>query len=119
MASRIEEAYKNEQNLPTYLDIKNAEGSKIFEAADVMGSTPDQIKEAERVYEEIIKKLEAGEDIDEGLLSGLAGGAIGALAGPTVGKAICKVLGIDPKGTLGKLLTSRLVSTALGYALGK
>jgi len=119
MASRLEEAYKNERLLPTYLDIKNAEGSKIFEAVDVIGSTPEQIKEAEKVYEEIIRKIEAGEEIDEGFLSGLAGGAVGALAGPTIGKAICKVLGIDPSGTLGKLLTSRLVTAALGYAIGK
>ena len=119
MASRLEEAYKKQNILPTYLDIKNAENSKIFEAAEIIGSTPDQITEAEVAYNDIIEKLESGEELDEGFLSGLAGGVVGALAGPAIGKAICKVLGIDPKGTMGKLLTSRLVSTALGYAIGK
>jgi hypothetical protein len=33
-------------------------------------------------------------------------------------KAICKCLGIDEKGTLGSLLTSKLVLTAMGAQLG-
>ena len=32
--------------------------------------------------------------------------------------SLCKVLGINPSGTLGNLLTSRLVLGALGYELG-
>ena len=113
--------FKVEENksLPTYYDIKYAQSSKIFEAEDVMGSTPEQLKEAEKFYYEIVEKLENGEEIDEGLFGGLVGGAVGALAGPAIGRAICSVLGIDPKGNLGKLLTSRLVTTALGYAIGK
>ncbi len=67
----------------------------------------------------MVQKLENGEEVDEGFLSGLVGGTVGALAGPAIGKAICRVLGIDQKGSLGKLLTSRLVTTALGYTLGK
>lgn len=106
-------------SMPTYYDIKYAQSSKIFEAEDVMGSTPEQLHEAEKVYTLIVEKLEAGEELDENFLSGLIGGTVGALAGPAIGKAICKVLGIDPKGNLGKLLTSRLVTTALGYAIGK
>jgi hypothetical protein len=52
-------------------------------------------------------------------LGALVGGSIGALAGPAIGRAICKALGIDQSGTLGKLLTSRLVTTAIGIAMGK
>jgi len=66
-----------------------------------------------------LEKVNNGEEIDEGFLSGLVGGTAGALVGPAIGKAICKALGIDEKGTLGKLLTSRLVTTAIGVALGK
>ena len=105
--------------VPSYYDIKYARSSKIFEAEEVMGSTPEQLQEAEKAYEALVEKLEAGEEVDEGFLGGLAGGVVGALAGPAVGKAICKVLGIDPSGSLGRLLTSRLVTTALGYAVGK
>jgi outer membrane lipoprotein SlyB len=120
MNSRFELASKEKDFFfPTYEDIKNANSSKIFEAEDLRGASKEQISEAEKVYEEIVKKLEAGEEIDEGILGGLAGGAVGALAGPAIGKAICKVLGVDPKGNLGRLLTSRLVTTALGFAIGK
>ena len=120
MKSRLAIANREiNESIPTYYDIKYAESSKIFEAEDVRGSTPEQLQEAEKAYKEIIKKIAAGEDIDEGLLGGLAGAGIGVLAGPTIGKAICKVLGVDPRGNLGKLLTSRLVTTAFGYELGK
>ncbi len=120
MKSRLAIANKEEKDLlPTYYDVKYAESSKIFEAEDVRGSTPDQLQKAEKAFKEIIIKLEAGEEIDEGLFGGLAGAGIGALAGPTIGRAICKVLGVNPKGNLGKLLTSRLVTTAFGYELGK
>lgn len=107
------------EEIPTYLDFKYAQSSRIFEAEEVMGSTPEQLQAAEEAYYKIIESLQKGEEIDEGLLGAIAGGAVGALAGPTVGRAICKVLGIDENGTLGRLLTSRLVTAALGYAIGK
>ena len=119
MSSRFELASKEDKYIPTYLDIKRAESSKIFEAEEIRGATDEELNEAEKTYEELVRRLENGEEIDEGLLGGLAGGAVGALAGPAIGRAICKVLGIDPKGNLGRLLTSRLVTTALGYAVGK
>lgn len=107
------------KEFPTYYDLKYGQTSRIFEAEDIQGLSPDQIQEAEKVYATLVEKLEKGEDIDEGFLGALAGGAVGALIGPAIGKAICKVLGIEPNGTLGKLMTSRLVTTALGIALGK
>ena len=104
--------------LPTYSELKSRKG-KIFEAEETKGFTPEQINEAEEAYNSILNKLKKGEDLDEGFLSGLIGGGVGALAGPAIGRAICKALGIDEKGTLGKMLTSRLVTTAIGIALGK
>jgi len=104
-------------SFPTYYDLKNS--SKIFEAEEIRGFTPKQIAEAERTYNVIVEKLQKGEEIDEGLFTGLLGAGVGTLAGPAIGRAICKVLGIEESGSLGKLLTSRLVTAALGYALAK
>ena len=110
---------KEEEKLPTYYDIKYAQSSKIFEAEEVMGTTPEQLQEAEKAYAILLEKLNKGEEVDEGFLGALVGGAAGALAGPAIGRAICKALGIDENGNLGKLLTSRLVTTAIGIALGR
>jgi len=106
-------------DFPTYYDLKYEDSSKIFEAEQIRDLSPDEIEEGEKLYNEIIEKVKNGEEIDEGLLGGIVGGAAGALVGPAIGKAICKVLGIDQKGHLGKLLTSRLVTTAMGVALGR
>ena len=111
--------YNEGEEIPTYLDFKYALSSKIFEAHEVAGSTPEQLQLAENIYNKLVESLKKGKELDEGILSALTGGAMGALAGPAIGRAICKVLGIDENGTLGKLLTSRLVTTALGYAIGK
>jgi len=109
------------KEIPSYLELKYASSSKIFESEEILrsGVTPDQLAEAEKVYHQILENLQQGKDLDEGLLGAIAGGAIGALAGPAIGRAICRVLGIEENGTLGKLLTSRLVTTAMGIALGK
>ena len=103
--------------LPTYNDFKRK--SRIFEAEEIKGLTQVQINEAEEAFDELVARLEKGQDIEEGFLSGLIGGAAGAIAGPAIGRAICKALGIKENGTLGKMLTSRLVTTAIGVALGK
>jgi hypothetical protein len=107
------------QDFPTYYDIKLAQTSKIFESSEVIGLTPEQIQEGEKAYYQILDKLQKGEDIDEGLLTGIIGGAAGFLLGPAVGKVLCKVLGINEDGVLGKMLTSKLVTTAIGVSLGK
>ena len=114
-----DEPLEEDSKLPTYYDIKYSQSSKIFEAEEVMGIPPEQLQEAEKAYAILLEKLNKGEEVDEGFLGALAGGAVGALAGPAIGRAICKALGIDPGGNLGKLLTSRLVTTAIGIALGK
>lgn len=107
------------KEFPTYYDLKFSETSKIFEAEEIQGLSPDQIQEAEKIYHTLVEKIEKGEEIDEGLFTGIMGGLGGALIGPAIMKSICKILGIDEKGTFGKLLTSRLVTTAVGISLGK
>ena len=107
------------KELLTYYDLQYASTSKIFEAEQVKGLTPDQIQEGEKMYNLLVEKLEKGETIDEGILGAIVGGVAGVLIGPAIGKAICKVLGIEENGAMGKLLTSRLVTTALGITLGK
>ncbi len=54
------------------------------------------------------------EVVDEGFL----GGAIGFLTGPAIGKIVARALGVE-KGVLYDMLTSRLVSLALGNAIQK
>ena len=74
------------------------------------------------MYDDMIKKLqeakESGTPIDEGLFGAIFGGLTGAVAGPAIGRALCKTLGLDEKGMLGNLLTSRLFLTALGGYMG-
>ena len=61
---------------------------------------------------------DVSEIIDEGLLSAIVGGIVGGTAGRNVMQAVCKALKVDEKGTLGQMLTSRLVLTAVGSYLG-
>ena len=81
----------------------------------------DQITE-ELTYDDVIQKLqeakEAGTPIDEGILGAIGGAILGASFGPKLGNAICSALGIDPKGSLGSLMTSRLVLGAIGGKMG-
>lgn len=116
LKSRLTE---EEREFPSYYDLKYSKSSKIFESYEIEGLSPDEIKAGESVYEEVLKKIKEGDELDEGFFGALVGGAAGALAGPAIGRAICKALGIDENGHLGKLLTSRLVTTAIGITLGK
>ena len=81
----------------------------------------EQITE-ELTYDNVIQKLqeakEAGMPIDEGILGAIGGAILGAAWGPKLGNAICSGLGIDPKGALGSLITSRLVLGAIGMKMG-
>lgn len=81
----------------------------------------NQINES-MVYEEVIQKLqeakESGTPIDEGLFGAIIGGVAGITIAPSIMKAVCKILGIDPKGQFGSLITSRLILTALCAELG-
>lgn len=74
------------------------------------------------IYDDVIKQLQECKEnnipIDEGLFKAIFGGIGGATVGPPIMKGICKVLGIDEKGSMGSLMTSRLTLTALGAYLG-
>ena len=73
-------------------------------------------------YDKIIQKLyeakENGTPIDEGIFGAIGGAILGAAVGPKLGAAICKALGVDPKGTFGSLLTSKLVMGSIGTTMG-
>ena len=62
--------------------------------------------------------LSKHETIDEGVLGSIVGGLTGLIAGSSIMKAVCKALGIQ-SGPLYNLLTSKLVCTAAGAAIGK
>jgi hypothetical protein len=64
-----------------------------------------------------LEKLD-NEMTNEGMMGTIFGGLAGFALGKSVGKAIAKVLGLKEKGTMYKMLTSRLVGAALGAALG-
>lgn len=75
-----------------------------------------------QVYDDIIKSLQESKEqckpIEEGLFTGLFAGAAAFTVGPTIMKTVANVLGIDLKGPLGSLMTSRLILTAVGAKLG-
>ena len=75
-----------------------------------------------QVYDDIINSLQESKEqckpIEEGLFTGLFAGAAAFTVGPTIMKAVANVLGIDLKGPLGSLMTSRLILTAVGAKLG-
>lgn len=87
----------------------------------IINNKETQITEA-LIYDDIIKVLQEAKDneqpIDEGLFKAIFGGLAGATAGPAVMKGICHVLGIDERGPMGSLMTSRLILTGLGAYLG-
>lgn len=87
----------------------------------------DYIKQDQQVteelsYDSVIQKLQEAKEnnipIEEGLFGAIGGVILGASIGPKLGNAICKALGIDPKGTLGNLMTSRLVLASVCGTMG-
>jgi len=76
----------------------------------------------ELTYDKVIEKLQEAKEndipLDEGIIGAVVGGLAGATFGPKVMKAVCKALGVDEKGPLGSLLTSRLILTAVGTSVG-
>lgn len=82
----------------------------------------DQPINEAKVYDDMIaglqKAKEEGKPLDEGLFTGLFAGAAAFTVGPSIMKAVCNTLGIDLKGPLGGLMTSRLILTAMATKLG-
>ena len=100
--------------------------NELFEGVDLSKVSVKEVQNAKKLFNYIVESAaiaqEEGKPIDdvmdEGLFTALLGGVAGATIGPAIMKAICKILGIDQNGTLGKLMTSSLVMSALGAELG-
>ena len=100
--------------------------SRLYEGIDLSQYAPEQIMNSKKLYDYIIESAEIAKEegkslddvVDEGIFSALVGVAAGATVGPSIMKAICKVLGIQETGTLGNLLTSRVVLAAVCGELG-
>ncbi len=99
---------------------------ELFEGINIQGRDRAEIENCKTLYQYLLDSADKAEfmnesiddTIDEGLLTGLIGGAAGALLGPTVMRAVCRILGVNEQGTLGKLLTSPLVAGSVGAELG-
>lgn len=100
--------------------------SRLYEGIDLSQYAPEQIMNSKKLYDYIVESAEIAKEegkslddvVDEGIFSALVGVAAGATVGPSIMKAICKVLGIQETGTLGNLLTSRIVLAAVCGELG-
>ena len=92
-----------------------------MENIDKFINDENQITE-ELTYDDVIQKLQEAKEnntpIEEGILGAIGGAILGAAWGPKLGNAICSGLGIDPKGALGSLITSRLVLGSIGAKMG-
>lgn len=82
-----------------------------------------KVSDLDRIIEsltELKTRINEGkiEDLNEGLFGALVGGAAGMTVLPTIMKALCSALGVDPKGVLGTTLTSRLVLTTICTRIG-
>ena len=91
--------------------------------------TPDEIEDSKKSdYIQFLEDLdkaysEGGADACKAIYTGpvnegLLGGVMGFLVGPSAGKIVARALGVE-KGILYDLLTSRLVSAAIGHAIQK
>lgn len=74
------------------------------------------------IYDDVIYKLQKAKNnnvpIQEGLFGALVGGVAGMTIAPVIMKTLCGIIGVDPKGQFGSILTSRLVLTALCTKMG-
>ena len=98
---------------------KIKKSNSILESFDL---SEIHIIEEQRLISSLLESVESaktpGQALEEGLLGGIVGGIAGATLAPAIMKSICKILGIQENGTLGQLLTSKLVLSAIGAQLG-
>lgn len=90
----------------------------IYEGLDVSYLTESELNESIAVYHQLNEMVKEGgiENLEKELAEGLLGSIAGFIMGPAIGKVIANALGIE-KGILFDMLTSRLVSAALGSAI--
>ena len=100
--------------------------NELFEGVDLTNVSAKEIQTSKKLFNYIVESAaiatEEGKSLDdvmdEGLFTALLGGVAGSTIGPAIMKAICKVLGIDEKGALGSLMTSKVILSAMGSQLG-
>ena len=84
--------------------------------------TPIVNEELDAQYDKLIESLQTAKEnkqpIDEGIIGALVGGVAGATLIPKIMNAVCVALGIDPRGQLGSLMTSKLIMSAVGAKVG-
>ena len=103
----------------TYNEMKKEKEEKInefFSSGEFDYLNESEKKELYDLLEEY-KDVKV-EDLDEGFFGKFVGGVTGLIVGPAIGKIVARTLGVE-KGILYDMLTSRLVSTALGASIGK
>ena len=96
-----------------FVDYKSEENNGLYYLTEQENA---QVDEYVALFES-----EHGNDLtklDEAFFGKILGGVAGFLVGPMIGKIIANALGVE-KGVLYDMFTSRLVSTALGSAIGK
>lgn len=80
------------------------------------------VEDLDKQYDAIIEALQTAktnkQPIDEGLFGAIGGAIAGATILPNLMGALCDALGIDRRGQLGSLLTSRLIMTIVGGKVG-
>jgi hypothetical protein len=92
----------------------------IFEGIDVSFMTDDELNESIGLYYTLKESFDVDgiEGLEGKLKEGVLGAIAGFIAGPAVGKVIANALGVE-RGILYDMLTSRIVSAALGSAIQK
>lgn len=104
---------ESQSDFKLFTDYKSEENKGLYYLTEQENA---QVDEYAKMFEE-----EHGNDLtqlDEAFFGKILGGVAGFLVGPTLGKIIANALGVE-KGVLYDMFTSRLVSTALGSAIGK
>jgi hypothetical protein len=80
------------------------------------------VEDLDKQYDSIIEALQNAKNnqqpIEEGILGAIGGAIAGATILPKIMGALCDALGIDKRGQLGSLLTSRLIMTIVGGKVG-
>lgn len=109
LKKRVSELQEENKKLPegNYIRLNESDFSYLNEAERV------QVQEILKEFGD--KKLS---ELDEGILGRILGGVTGFIVGPAIGRVIANALGIE-KGIIYDMLTSRLVTTALGSAITK
>ena len=106
--------------MKTFKEFKNPESKPIFESHHVENLSESEVLEAERIYKEIEEYINENgiQNLDEGILGRIVGGIAGFVVGPAIGRIVANALGIE-RGIIYDMLTSRIVSAALGSSIAK